>query len=102
MAQSKGRNRFDRPIAVNGMEIGMANAARLDFDQHLAGSRFGNRDFLDRNGARNACATAAFMVVRIVRFSSTGAGAVPSQTAIGLELRGVDNAPHLQVGGGDA
>jgi len=28
--------RFHRPIAVRGMEVGVANTARFDLDQHLA------------------------------------------------------------------
>ena len=40
--------RLHRPIAVRRMEIRVADAARDDLDQHLAGPRCRDRHFLDR------------------------------------------------------
>src|SRR5262245_36087165 len=41
------QRRLDRPIAVCGMQVGVAAAARKDLDEDLAGGRCRNRDLLD-------------------------------------------------------
>ena len=38
---------LDRPIALDCVQIGVANAACFDFDQNLTISGFGNRDFFN-------------------------------------------------------
>lgn len=47
VAGNERRCRLDRPIAVGRMDVGMANAARGDADQDLAGTNLGNGDFAD-------------------------------------------------------
>ena len=47
----EGRARLDRPLAAGGMDVGMAEAAGLDLDQHLLGPRLGDRNLVDAEWA---------------------------------------------------
>ena len=47
MTGNKRERRLGRPIAVGGMQVGMADAARNHLDQDLALPRGGNGNFLD-------------------------------------------------------
>ncbi len=46
----EGRIGLDRPIALGGMQIGVADAAGGDLDQYLAGTRGGHLDFAEFQG----------------------------------------------------
>ena len=75
----EGRRRLHRPVAVRGVDVGVAQARCLHLHQHLAGPGVGTATSSMRNGAPNSCTTAAFMrpllrsmTVSIVRSGATG------------------------------
>ena len=39
--------RLHRPVALRGVQVGVAHAARLDLDQDVAGARLRHLDLLD-------------------------------------------------------
>jgi len=43
---NKGQGRFNRPVAINGVQIGMANATGRYLSQNLSGARRRNGDLL--------------------------------------------------------
>ena len=46
----EGRCRLDRPVALRGVDVRVAEPAGLDADEHLARPRLGGRDVLDLEG----------------------------------------------------
>ena len=48
--RNERRRRLDRPVAFDGMQIGVTDAARGDLDQDVAGAGTRNRHLLDREG----------------------------------------------------
>jgi hypothetical protein len=59
MAGNERRLGLDRPVAMNGVKVGMADAARRDLDQDLSGPRVGTGTSSITSGLPNSCATAA-------------------------------------------
>ncbi|MGY4623547.1 hypothetical protein ACVWY3_001303 [Bradyrhizobium sp. USDA 4486] len=47
MAGNEGRHRLHRPVAVGGVQVGVADAARFDLDQDLARTGLRHRHILD-------------------------------------------------------
>ena len=47
VAGDERRRRLDRPLAARGVDVGMAEPARLHAHEHLAGARHGNGQVLD-------------------------------------------------------
>ena len=63
VAGDERRRRLDRPVAVGGVDVGVAQAARLDADQDLAGSGLGDgRSWISRGWVKSVT-TAAFMAL---------------------------------------
>ena len=48
VARDEGRRGLDRPVAVRGVQVGVAHARGHDLDQDLARARLGHRHRLDR------------------------------------------------------
>ncbi|MCY1240223.1 hypothetical protein D9M72_530600 [compost metagenome] len=48
VAGDEGQGGFDRPVAVGGVQVGMADARGFDLYLDLAGAGLGNRNFVDR------------------------------------------------------
>ena len=48
VAGNEGRRGLHRPVAVGGVQVGVAHARGLDLDQDLARARLGYRHLLDR------------------------------------------------------
>ena len=53
--------RFDRPVAAGGVDVGVADAGRLDPDQDLAGARCGDGKIADLERGPEGRTTAARM-----------------------------------------
>ena len=47
VAGDERRRRLDRPLAAGGVDVGVAEPARLDPDEHLFGAGLGDRQILD-------------------------------------------------------
>jgi hypothetical protein len=50
MARDERRRRLDGPFAASGVDVGVAQATRLDANEHLGGTRLWDRQVLDRQG----------------------------------------------------
>ena len=62
MAGNERRRRLDRPVAVGGMQIGVADAAGDDLDQDFARARRGIGTSSIDSGLPNSWTTAAFII----------------------------------------
>jgi len=47
VAGDEGQGRLDRPVAIGGMQVGVADARGNHLDQHLPGRHFRHGHFLD-------------------------------------------------------
>jgi hypothetical protein len=59
--RDKRQGRLDRPVAVGGVDVRVADAGGLDLDADLPRARLGDRPVLDDQGLWNSRITAARM-----------------------------------------
>ena len=65
VTRDEGRLRLDRPVALNGMEVRVADARRRDLNKNLPGPTVGTGTSSIISGLPNSRTTAAFMVFAI-------------------------------------
>ena len=66
VAGDEGQGGLDRPVAVGGVQVGVAHARGDHLHQHLAGWDVGDRHFFDPQGLAELWTTAAFIVFMFV------------------------------------